>query len=91
MLIAITRDVSPTLAGCELSYVPRTAIDIDIAAFPALTRWSNALLARPAIVRAISGEKTAVPDHYMQKRAKLTAEQWSNTFGDKMHGAAKAR
>lgn len=66
-------------------------IDIDIAEFPALTRWSNALLARPAIVRAISGEKTAVPEHYMQKRAKLTAEQWSNTFGDKMHGAAKAR
>lgn len=32
MLIAITRDVSPTLAGCELSYVPRTPIDIDLAA-----------------------------------------------------------
>ena len=32
MLIAITRDVSPTLAGCELSYLPRTALDIDIAA-----------------------------------------------------------
>jgi GST-like protein len=66
-------------------------IDIDIAEFPAVARWSNTLLARSAIVRAISGEKTAVPDHYMQKRAKLTAEQWSNTFGDKMHGAAKAR
>lgn len=32
MLIAITRDVSPNLAGCELSYVPRSAIDIGLAA-----------------------------------------------------------
>jgi dimethylargininase len=30
-MIAITRDVSPSLAGCELSFVPRTAIDIDRA------------------------------------------------------------
>ena len=32
MLIAITRDVSPSLAGCELSYVSRTEIDIALAA-----------------------------------------------------------
>jgi dimethylargininase len=32
MLIAITREVSPSLANCELSYVPRTGIDIDLAA-----------------------------------------------------------
>ncbi|MDB6164758.1 MAG: dimethylargininase, partial [Xanthomonadaceae bacterium] len=31
-MIAITRDVSPSLAGCELSFVQRTAIDIDRAA-----------------------------------------------------------
>jgi hypothetical protein len=63
-------------------------IDVDVAAFPAVNRWSETILQRPAVIRAISGEKTAVPDHYMQKRAKLTPEQWSNTFGDKMHGAA---
>jgi dimethylargininase len=28
MLIAITREVSPSLAGCELSFVPRTEIDV---------------------------------------------------------------
>ena len=66
-------------------------IDIDVADFPAVTRWSNAILSRPAVVRAISGEKTAVPEHYMQKRAELSAEEWSNTFGDRMHGAAKLR
>lgn len=30
-MIAITRDVSPSLAACELSFVPRTAIDIERA------------------------------------------------------------
>ncbi|WP_224248214.1 dimethylarginine dimethylaminohydrolase family protein [Hyalangium gracile] len=32
MLIAITRDVSSSLGGCELSYVPRGAIDVTTAA-----------------------------------------------------------
>lgn len=31
MWTAITRDVSPALAECELSYVPRHAIDVDLA------------------------------------------------------------
>lgn len=30
-MIAITRDVSPSLAGCELSFVARTAIDVERA------------------------------------------------------------
>jgi len=30
-MIAITRDVSPSLAACELSFVPRSPIDIDRA------------------------------------------------------------
>ena len=32
MWIAITRDVSPSLGGCELSFVPRTEIDVARAA-----------------------------------------------------------
>lgn len=32
MLIAITRDVSPSLAACELTHVARTPIDADVAA-----------------------------------------------------------
>jgi dimethylargininase len=32
MSIAITRDVSPSLSACELSYVPRTGIDVELAA-----------------------------------------------------------
>lgn len=32
MLIAITREISPSLADCELSFVPREAIDLERAA-----------------------------------------------------------
>ena len=31
MLIAITREVSPSLARCELTHLPRQAIDLDLA------------------------------------------------------------
>ena len=31
MWTAITREVSPALAGCELSFVPRSPIDVDLA------------------------------------------------------------
>jgi GSH-dependent disulfide-bond oxidoreductase len=29
--------------------------------------------------------------NYIQPRAVLTPEQWSNMFGDRMHAAARAR
>lgn len=31
MLVAITRDVGHTLAGCELSFIERTPVDVDLA------------------------------------------------------------
>ena len=31
MWIAITRDVSASLGDCQLSFVPRTGIDVDLA------------------------------------------------------------
>lgn len=31
MQVALTREISPTLGGCELSYLPRTDIDIALA------------------------------------------------------------
>ena len=60
MLIAITRDVSPTLAGCELSYLPRTAIDIDIAGAQHRA-YQDALSALGCRVIALPSE-TDLPD-----------------------------
>jgi len=69
MLIAYTRPVSPTLADCELTHLPREAIDVDAAAREHLAY--EGLLARlgaevrrlpdaPALPDAVFVEDTAV-------------------------------
>ena len=59
-MIAITRDVSPNLAGCELSYVPRTPIDIALAAAQHRA-YQDALSALGCRVIALPAE-AALPD-----------------------------
>ena len=76
--------VWPWSAGFQL-------IDLDISQFPALQRWSAKIAERPAVQRALTGEMTQAPAHYLQQRAELTDAQWSNMFGDRLHEAAKLR
>ncbi len=60
MLLAITRDVSSSLGGCELSYVPRSAIDVAVASsqHEAYRRALEALGCRVLALRA----EEALPD-----------------------------
>lgn len=69
MLIAITRDVSPSLAGCELTHVARTPIDVGLAAsqhrayqraLASLGCRVLALEAEPALPDAVFVEDVAV-------------------------------
>lgn len=62
------------------------AIDMDVSQWPALKRWFDRVGAREAVLKY--GE---VPkDHPAQARhMKLTDEQWSTLFGEKMWGAVK--
>jgi GST-like protein len=64
-------------------------IDIDLAEFPAVHRWWHAVNERPAILAGTGSKDLAPPPSYGQKRAKLTAEQWSNLFGARMLAAAE--
>jgi GST-like protein len=57
-------------------------------AFPNITRWHAAVAERPAVARGLDADK-AVPDKYLQRQAKLTPEQWSNMFGERMHTAVE--
>ena len=66
-----------------------TLIGIDIAELPAVHRWHQAIGARPAVIAALASKETGIPAEYMQARAELTPEQWSNTFGDRMLAAAR--
>lgn len=63
-------------------------LDIDMSEFPAVARWIDAVGQRPAVVRATTNPATALQEGNTQLRAKLSAEQWSNMFGENMHRAA---
>jgi GST-like protein len=53
---------------------------------PNIHRWFAAIAARPAVARGIAADK-AIPSKYMQRRAVLSAEEWSNLFGERMRAA----
>lgn len=57
-------------------------LDIGIAEFPAIGRWSEEIRARPAVQRAVTDPATSVPSAYLNRRMTLTPDQWSNLFGD---------
>ena len=61
---------------------------LDPAQYPNIHRWVATIAERPAVIRGRSAEK-AIPSKYMQRRAVLTAEQWSNLFGERMRGAVE--
>lgn len=65
-------------------------VGIDLARFPNTYRWYKAIADRPAVQRGRSADK-AFPDKYMQMNAKLSPAEWSNMFGDRMHGAVLGR
>ena len=67
-----------------------SAFSIDIGEFPAVHAWYERLLDRPAYQRLLSGQN-AVPEELARARMTLTAEQWSNAFGDRMHNAVKPK
>jgi GST-like protein len=61
-------------------------MNIDIAQFPNTHRWFGKIAERAGVIRGLTAER-AIPDKYLQRQAKLTDEQWSNMFGERMHGA----
>jgi len=64
-------------------------IDIELDEFPAVKRWWSAINERPAILKGTGSKDLAPPASYGQKRAKLSPEQWSNLFGDRMLAASE--
>ncbi len=57
------------------------AIDLQIANYPNISRWFEAIGARPAV---ISGTEVKNAPNLASLRPVLTAEQWSNLFGENM-------
>lgn len=86
---------SPYLGGDEYSIADiavwpgRSAsgvVGIDLARYPNTHRWYECIAARPAVQRGRTADK-AIPGKYLQHSARLSPSEWSNMFGDAMHGA----
>jgi GST-like protein len=86
------------LAGSEYSiadiavFAVRAAggtASIPAERYPHTRRWAEAIAPRPAVQRGVAAE-LAIPAKYMQRKATLSEAEWSNMFGERMHGAVLA-
>ena len=66
-----------------------TTMNIDMSGWPNTHRWFHLVAARPAVVRGWSAEQFASPQKYLNRQQHLSAEEWSNMFGEKMHQAVR--
>ncbi|GGE03810.1 hypothetical protein GCM10011529_07840 [Polymorphobacter glacialis] len=57
--------------------------------FPATRDWMERVRARPAVVRAMTRADLVPPAKYTGRQQVLSAREWSNMFGDAMHGAVR--
>lgn len=64
-------------------------VGLDLGDRPAIRAWNDRIGERPAVARALASKKTAKPALYMQKRAVLNSDEWSNLFGERLHDAAR--
>ncbi|MDR7156695.1 GST-like protein [Sphingobium xenophagum] len=62
---------------------------IDLEQFPSVTRWLQTLSERPAVQSAYSKKATEPNPKYMQEKAKLNDEEWSNAFGEKQMASVR--
>lgn len=64
---------------------------IDVAQWPATKAWFDRIAARPAVERAMTRPDLVAPAKYLGRKQVLNDAEWSNMFGDAMHGAVKRR
>lgn len=65
-------------------------LQLELADFPNVKRWFEAIESRAAVHKVFTAPETAPNPAYLQASAKLTPEQWSNLFGDRMLRAPHA-
>ena len=64
-------------------------VGVERSDYPAMDRWLDVIAQRPAIERVFSSRETAVDPSYLRASRSLTAEEWSNTYGERMLAAAR--
>jgi GSH-dependent disulfide-bond oxidoreductase len=56
-------------------------------AWPAIRAWFERVAARPAARRILARADLAAPAKYLGRKQVLSAQEWSNMFGERMHAA----
>ena len=64
-------------------------LEIDVAEYPHVSRWSDVVGRRPAVQRVFTSTATAPDPAYLREKRVLTDEEWSNTYGERMLQAAR--
>ncbi len=62
-------------------------MNVDLGDYPNIHRWFQKIAERPAVIRGRTADKLASPQKYMNRKQHLSPDEWSNMFGDRMHGA----
>jgi GST-like protein len=62
---------------------------VQIEAYPATHRWFETVRARPAVGRMLARTDLAAPAKYIGRKQVLSADEWSNMFGERMLGAVR--
>lgn len=62
-------------------------LQLELSDFPNLKRWFEGIEARLAVQKVFSSPDTAPNPAYLQASPKLSEEQWSNLFGERMLNA----
>ena len=62
---------------------------LEISAWPATQAWFERVRARGAVGRVLSRPDLAAPAKYVGRKQVLSAEEWSNMFGARMHAAVR--
>ena len=57
--------------------------EFDFMSLESVKRWYELVLNRPAVQAALSGEEME-PGRYYDVKPKLTEQEWSNVFGERM-------
>jgi GST-like protein len=70
----------------DIAVWPMRAMGVDPERHPNTHRWSAEIAKRPAVIRGRAAERE-IPAKYMQRRAVLSAREWSNLFGERMLSA----
>ncbi|MBU1375966.1 MAG: glutathione S-transferase N-terminal domain-containing protein [Alphaproteobacteria bacterium] len=62
---------------------------LGLEAYPAMSAWFERVRARPAVARVMARDDLKAPAKYTGRKQELSPDEWSNMFGDRMHGAVR--